>query len=228
MRVAAFFDIDHTLIAGDSALLFVRHLLRLGQIGYRDLLPPIYYNVLYRLNVLDIDAVFRRYQSWVRGQDHAEMQQLCLDWYHTYLRPRIYAEMVDCINEHRLSGHVVALLSSATTSVAEPLGRELGIEHLLVNRLLVVEGCLTGEAEMPLCWGAGKVHWARRFASAHDVDLEQSYFYSDSVTDLPVLELVGNPRPVNPDRLLRRHAQRRGWPILQVGSRARPRDDRRR
>jgi len=216
MRVAAFFDIDHTLIAGDSALLFVRHLLQRGELGYRDLLPPLYYNLLYRMNLLDIYAVFRRYQSWVRGQAHSDMQQLCLEWYEERVRPLIYPEMTARVVEHRGAGHVVALLSSATTYIAEPLARELEIEHLLVNRLLVTEGRLTGEAVLPLCWGDGKAHWARHFAAAHDIDLPGSYFYTDSITDLPVLELVGNPRPVNPDRLLRRAARRRGWPIATM------------
>jgi HAD superfamily hydrolase (TIGR01490 family) len=214
MRVGALFDIDHTLIAGDSALLFVRHLLQRGALGYRDLVPPLYYNLLYRLNLLDIYAVFRRYQSWVRGQPHAEMQALCSEWYLTRVRPLLYPEMAECVAEHRRAGHVVALLSSTTTYVAEPLARELGIEHLLVNRLLVADGRLTGEAVQPLCWGPGKAYWARRFAAEHAIDLEHSYFYSDSISDLPLLELVGHPRPVNPDRLLRRAARRRGWAIV--------------
>jgi HAD superfamily hydrolase (TIGR01490 family) len=216
MPVAAFFDIDHTLIAGDSALLFVRHLLRRGDLGYGDLVPPLYYNLLYRLNLLDIYAVFQRYQSWVRGQAHTAMQELCLEWYLLHVRPRIYPEMAARVAEHRRDGHLVALLSSATTYVAEPLARELEIEHLLVNRLIVDGGLLTGDAVLPLCWGPGKAHWARQFAADHGVDLARSYFYSDSITDLPVLELVGHPRPVNPDRLLRRAARRRGWPITTV------------
>jgi putative phosphoserine phosphatase/1-acylglycerol-3-phosphate O-acyltransferase len=214
VRIAAFFDIDHTLISGDSALLFVRHLLARGDLGYRDLVGPLYYNLLYRLNMLDIYAVFRRYQSWVRGQRHDAMQQLCVDWYLRHVRPRIYPEMAARVAAHQQQGHLVALLSSATTYVAEPLAEELNVEHLLVNRLIVVDGALTGEAVQPLCWGVGKVHWAKRFAGDHDVDLERSYFYSDSITDLPVLELVGNPRPVAPDRFLRRQARRRGWSIV--------------
>jgi len=74
---------------------------------------------------------------------------------------------------------------------------------------------------LPLCWGVGKTHWAQRFAAEQGIDLRQSFFYTDAISDLPMLELVGQPRVVNPDRLLRRHAQRRGWPILQVERAAR-------
>ena len=79
---------------------------------------------------------------------------------------------------------------------------------------MVRDGLFTGEAVRPLCYGAGKVHWVRELAERHGVDLASSYFYTDSVTDLPVLEPVGHPRIVNPDVPLRRVARRRGWPIL--------------
>jgi HAD superfamily hydrolase (TIGR01490 family) len=124
--------------------------------------------------------------------------------------------MVRRIDEHRARGHLIALLSSTTNYLADPLAEELGIEHLLVTKLIVVDGCFTGEVERPLCYGAGKLHWARRFALEHDVDLAQSFFYTDSVTDVPMLEIVGHPQIVNPDPILRRVARRRGWSILPV------------
>ncbi len=216
MRTAAFFDIDHTLIGADSGMLFVKYLIERGAMRRRDLLGPAYYTLLYRLNLLDINTVFRRYQGWVRGRAHAEMEQVCNEWYAACVRPAIYPQMAATVDAHRCAGHVVAILSSATTYVGAPLARELGIEHVLANRLVVKDGQLTGEAVQPLCWGAGKTHWARRFAAEQAVDLGQSYFYTDSISDLPMLELVGQPRAVNPDRLLRRHAQRRGWPIVKV------------
>jgi len=85
----------------------------------------------------------------------------------------------------------------------------------------VRDGRFTGEAVRPVCYGAGKIYWAERFATAQGVDLGRSYFYTDSITDLPVLERVGEPRIVNPDPRLRRVAARRGWPVLQLG----PRDE---
>jgi HAD superfamily hydrolase (TIGR01490 family) len=216
MRTGAFFDIDHTLIGADSGILFIKYLVRRGDLRWRHLLGPLYYNALYRLNLLDINTVFRRYQSWVRGQAHDAMEQICAAWYADSVRPVIYAQMADKVAAHQRAGHVVAVLSSATTYVAEPLARDLSIEHLIVNRLIVADGRLTGEAMQPLCWGTGKPYWAQRFAADHEIDLRRSYFYTDSITDLPMLSLVGHPRPVNPDRLLRRHALRKGWPIVTV------------
>src|SRR5262249_30593744 len=105
--------------------------------------------------------------------------------------------------------------TSATRYLAEPLGADLGIPHHLVSQLVVRDGCFTGEAVRPLCYGKGKVWWAERFAAEHDVDLASSYFYTDSITDLPVLDRVGHPRVVRPDPRLRRVAQQRGWQILR-------------
>lgn len=217
-RIAAFFDIDHTLIDGDSAMLMARYLVRKGELRWYDLLGPAYYTVLYRLNLLDIDAVFRRYQRRVRGRSHEEMQTVSEAWYRECVQPLIFPSMAEKLAEHRERGDVVAFLSSATTYVAEPLARELEVTHLLTNRLLMKEGLLTGEAAQPLCWGPGKTVWARRFAEEHDIDLDRSWFYSDSISDMPVLELVGNPVIVNPDRLLRRQAERRGWPVIDPPS----------
>jgi HAD superfamily hydrolase (TIGR01490 family) len=188
-----------------------------GLMRRRELLGPAYYTVLYRLNLLDINAVFRRYQEQIRGQAHEQLRAVCTEWYAERLRPIIYPSMVQRILDHRREGHVVAFLSSATTYVAEPLAQELGVEHLLVNRLIVEDGTLTGEALQPLCWGAGKRVWAERFAGEQKVDLSKSFFYSDSIADLPVLNLVGHPYAVNPDRLLYRHARRHGWPVLRIG-----------
>jgi HAD superfamily hydrolase (TIGR01490 family) len=195
-------------------MLFMRYLLRQGLLKRRDLIRPIYYTLLHRVNLLDINVLFARYTDWVRGQSHDEMRELCDAWFAACVRPAISAAMAATVAEHRATGHVVAILSSATNYVAEPLGRELDIEHLLVNRLLVADGRLTGDAMRPLCYGDGKRYWAQQFAQAHGVDLRRSYFYSDSIADLPALKVVGHPRPVNPDRLLRRHARRHGWPIF--------------
>src|SRR5262249_60856224 len=98
-----------------------------------------------------------------------------------------------------------------------PLAVEFGMGLWIVNRLIVADGGLPGDAILPLCWGSGKPYWAQRFATDHEIDLQASYFYTDSITDLPMLSLIGHPRPVNPDRLLRRHAHRQGWPILVTG-----------
>lgn len=216
MAVAALFDVDGTLIACNSGPVYLRHLRRKGEVRRRDLARMLYYFARYRLGLLDIERALAVSLEWVRGRSEAAVRADCIEWYAAEIRPALVPAMVAAVEAHRRAGHVLALVTSSTRYLAEPLGTDLGIEHLLVSRLVVRDGMFTGEAERPLCYGAGKVVWVERFAAAHDVDLASSWFYTDSVTDLPLLERVGFPRIVNPDPVLRRVAHRRGWPVVPL------------
>jgi len=215
VAIAAFFDVDGTLLAGNSAPLYMSHLRRTGQARRRDLALTFYYFVRYRLGVLDLQAALDASMGFVRGRSEAAMERDCGEWYVRVVRPLVYPGMVALVHEHRAAGHVLALLTSATRYLAEPLAADLGIEHCLVTRLVVEDGLFTGEVERPVCYGSGKMKWVERFSAGHGIDLADSYFYTDSITDLPVLEQVGNPRVVHPDPRLRRVAQQRGWPLLR-------------
>jgi len=216
VAVAALFDVDGTLIARNSAPLYMRHLRRTGQARRRDVARTLYYLARYKLGLLDIDRAVAVGMRWVQDRRESDVRADCEAWYQRDVRPHLYAAMTATVDAHRRAGHVLAIVTSATRYLAEPLGTELGITHLLVSQLVVRDGVFTGEPVRPVCYGAGKIHWAERFAAAHDVDLAASYFYTDSITDLPLLERVGHPRVVNPDPRLRRFAQRRGWPVRDL------------
>lgn len=216
MAVAAFFDVDGTLIAKNSGPLYMKFLRRRGEIRRRDVLRTMYFYARYRLNLLDIDRALERSSEWIRGRAEADIASHCRVWYRETVRQYLQPEMVRRVRMHRDRGHLVAILSSTTNYLAEPLAEELGIEHLLVSRLVVKDGCFTGEAHRPICYGDGKLFWARRFADQHAVDFAASFFYTDSVTDVPMLEIVGHPQVVNPDPLLRRIARQRGWQVMQL------------
>ena len=107
----------------------------------------------------------------------------------------------------------MAIVSGATRYAVEPIARHLGVEHMLFTALEVEQGRLTGRVIEPICFEEGKVYWLRHFIDDHRIDLARSYFYTDSVTDLPLLDLVGHPVVVNPDPRLYRTAVRRRWPV---------------
>jgi len=214
--VAAFFDIDGTLIARNSAPLYMKHLRETGQARRRDIARTFYYVGRYKLGLLDIERAIAVSVTWIRGRDEAAVRADCDAWYATTVRSYLYPAMAATVEAHRRAGHVLVLLTSATRYLAGPLAADLGIEHLLVTQLLVEAGRFTGEVVRPVCYGEGKTYWAERFAAEHDVDLGQSYFYTDSITDLPLLERVGEPRVVNPDPRLGRVAARRGWPVARL------------
>ena len=211
---AAFFDIDGTLLRVNSAPLYARYLRQHGKATRRDLVRTAFYLLQYRLNLLDIDRAIERASAIIAGQLESEVVQFCERWYDEVVRAYVVPEMRAVIEEHRSAGHVLAMLSSSTSYLAMPLARDLDVPHMVVTRLEVVDGRFTGRAIAPVCYGRGKVHWALEFVHANSIDLGRSYFYTDSITDLPVLEIVGEPRVVNPDRLLRRAARQRGWELL--------------
>ena len=215
MAVAALFDIDGTLLARNSAPLYMSHLRRTGQARRRDVARTLYYLFWYKLGLLDVRSALEVSMAFVRGRDEAALAADCLTWYREAVRPYVFPSMAALVEAHRRAGHLTVILTSATRYLAEPLGADLEIGHFLVTELVVREGRFTGEVVEPVCYGRGKVYWAERFAAEHDVDLGQSYFYTDSITDLPVLDRVGHPRVVHPDPRLRRIAQRRGWQVLR-------------
>jgi putative phosphoserine phosphatase/1-acylglycerol-3-phosphate O-acyltransferase len=215
VAVAAFFDIDGTLLARNSAPLYMRHLRRTGQATRRDLAWTLYYLLRYRFGLLDIEGTLRESMRFVRGKSEPEVRADSQAWYERDVRQWVYPQMAALAAAHADAGHVTAIVTSATRYLAEPLASELRIRHFLVTQLVVEQGVFTGDAVRPLCYAEGKVYWARALAAREGIDLSASYFYTDSVTDLPLLEAVGHPRIVHPDPPLRRIAKRRGWPILR-------------
>jgi HAD superfamily hydrolase (TIGR01490 family) len=196
--------------------LFLKHLRETGRASRRDLARILYHVARHKLGLLDVDRVVAASLGWIRGRDESAVRADCEAWYAGVIRPYVFPAMITTVGAHRRAGHVVAILTSATRYLAEPLAADLGIEHVLVTRLVVQDGVFTGEAVPPVCYGTGKTFWAERFARTEGIDFDRSYFYADSIADLPLLERVGEPRVVNPDPRLRRAAQRHGWKVLQL------------
>jgi HAD superfamily hydrolase (TIGR01490 family) len=155
---------------------------------------------------------------WLRDREEREIIEHCRDWYETEVS-RYYRDFViDKVREHQAAGHVVSLLTGGTPYLNNLIAAALGVEHVLASRLEVVDGRFTGNPLGPICYGRAKIGYAEVFAAEHGIALEKSYFYSDSITDLPMLERVGNPAVVCPDPRLRREARRRGWPIIEAAA----------
>lgn len=215
MAIGAFFDVDGTLLAKNSASLYMRHLRRTGQATRRDMAWTLYYLLRYKLGRLDIEGTLGESIRFIRGKREEDIRRDCEGWYARDVRPLIYPQMAALVTAHQRVGHVAVIITSATRYLAKPLADELGIEHVLVTRLEVRDGCFTGAVVRPLCYAEGKVHWARELADGLGLDLSRSHFYTDSITDQPLLEAVGHPWIVHPDPPLRRLAERRAWPVLR-------------
>jgi HAD superfamily hydrolase (TIGR01490 family) len=208
---AAFFDMDRTLVRCNSGSAYIRWLRARGEISRLRQLRALGWMAQYKLAILDMESVTAKVIAEMKGEDENEMREKCLEFTRTEVLGHVAPKALAALEQHRKDGHVVAILSSSTPYVTEPLARHLGIEHVLCTRLGVSGGKFDGTHIRPACYGAGKVHWAEAFAREKQVDLASSFFYTDSYSDLPMLERVGIRRVINPDTRLRRHAQRVGW-----------------
>jgi HAD superfamily hydrolase (TIGR01490 family) len=212
MTVAAFFDMDKTLLRVDTGTSWTRFLYRRGELPKAMVAKVLYWSALYKLALLDMEAVFEKLARDLRGDSEAEMIAKCEDWYRADIAHEVAPAACVAIDAHRRAGHVVVLATGSTVYAARPVARGVGIEHVLASALEVEAGAFTGRTSA-LCFGHHKVALAEAWASSHGIDLAASYFYSDSYNDLPMLSRVGQAVAVNPDARLARHARRQRWPI---------------
>ena len=210
---AAFFDMDRTLIRCNSGTLWIRWQRARGEMSLYQMARAVGWLAQYKLAVLDMESVVEKAIASMRGQPESELEKSARAFFDEWVVQHVAPKALAALAQHRADGHVVAILSSSTPYVVEPLARHLGIEHAICTRMNVADGSFDGTHKKPACYGAGKVHWAEAFAREQGVDLAQSFFYTDSYTDLPMLERVGVARVVNPDTRLKRHAKRVGWQV---------------
>jgi HAD superfamily hydrolase (TIGR01490 family) len=210
----AFFDMDNTILSASSGRLYLRYL---REIGYVSWYKWIYISAqvgLYILGVTDFPRLMSRLMLHAVGTGEDEAWRLSQAWFDTMLRHFIAPGAPERIAWHREQGHRVVIISAATQFAVQPVAQALGLERsYLATQLEIVNGHFTGRVIEPACYGAGKVLLAGKYAAMHGLDLGESYFYTDSHHDLPLLEAVGHPVAVNPDAKLRRAAARSGWPI---------------
>ncbi|GEC07124.1 morphological differentiation-associated protein [Streptomyces spinoverrucosus] len=216
-RTAAFFDLDKTVIAKSSTLTFSKSFYQGGLINRRAALRTAYAQFVFLLGGMDHDQMerTRAYLSrLVQGWNIQQVKEIVAETLHDIIDPIIYDEAASLIEEHHTAGRDVVIVSTSGAEVVEPIGELLGADRVVATRMVVGDdGCYTGEVEY-YAYGPTKAEAIRELAESEGYDLSRCYAYSDSVTDLPMLESVGNPHAVNPDRALRREALARGWPIL--------------
>ena len=211
--VGAFLDVDKTILAENSGTLYLRALYERGEVEWPTLLANLGSCLQYKLNLLDIERWTKQTMRQFRGRSERELEEEAAVWFREYVLPTIYSEAIELVRMHHGRGHLVALVSGATRFVVQPLAEHLGVKHLMYTHLEVQDGKFTGRVIDPICFGEGKVYWLQQLIEAEGIDLARSHFYTDSITDLPLLELVGHPQVVNPDPLLYRQAVRRRWPV---------------
>jgi len=215
-RVAAFFDLDKTIIAKSSTLAFSRPFFQEGLINRRAILKSRYAQFMFLLSGSDEDQMDRmraHITALCAGWDVAQVTSIVEETLHDIVDPLVYAEATELIAEHRAEGDDVVVVSASGAEIVAQIGVMLGATHSVGTRMVAADGRYTGEVDF-YCFGENKASAARELAAVHGYDLSRCHAYSDSITDLPLLEAVGHPIAVNPDRALRREALQQGWPML--------------
>jgi HAD superfamily hydrolase (TIGR01490 family) len=216
-RGAAFFDLDRTLMSGSSGAQFGRAAFRSGMVSRRQMTRWGIDHLKFRLRGAtdqDTDELVAQIRDLLAGVPERELKRMVPDLLAGIL-PRIYPQMLAEVRSHQDEGRPAFIVSAASHGVVELLARVLDMEGGIGSRYEVdANGRYTGEMVGGLNYGAQKIAPMRDFAAAHDIDLDASWAYSDSVSDLPMLELVGHPVAVNPDAELAKIARERGWQVM--------------
>jgi putative phosphoserine phosphatase / 1-acylglycerol-3-phosphate O-acyltransferase len=215
--VCAFFDLDHTVLDGSSGMLFGTHMWRKGLIPFREALSIAKGGLLYIFGGADFTATSKQMLRLLAGIPEDEMWERSQEWFDELVEPRITEESRRRVRQHQALGHHVALLSASMPYVTVPVALALGLEagDAISTHLEIVDGIITGRPLEPMCYGENKIAWAAQYANERGIDLARSYFYTDSLTDLPMLRAVGHPVAVNPDVRLRWFSRRAGWPVVK-------------
>ncbi|WP_200258623.1 HAD family hydrolase [Corynebacterium antarcticum] len=213
--VAAFFDLDKTVIATSSAYAYGREFMNNGLITPAEALRMTLAQSTYMVaghSSEQMDSTRDHLAAMVAGWDVEQVRSIVEDTLHSVVTPAIYAEARELIGHHRSLGHDVIIISASAAELVEPIARELGVQKIVTTRLGTKNGKFTGEV-LFYCKGDAKRRALQELAREHAYDLDRSFAYSDSVTDVPMLESVGNAVAVNPDRPLKKIALQRGWEI---------------
>ncbi len=219
----AFIDIDRTLLSVNSGTLWVRRERELGFLSLSQALRAAVWIGRYHLGFAapeqTIGVAIRSLEGVPVGPFAARAAAFYADCVQPNIRPGARA----AIETHRARGDALVLLTSSSNYVADPLVTELRLDGALCNRLEVgPDGRHTGRPTGRVCFGEGKLDHAAAEAKRRGVSLRDCTFYTDSFSDAPVLEVVGQPVAVNPDPRLRRLARRRGWRMVDWGEPRKP------
>jgi len=213
---AAFFDLDKTIIAKSSTFAFSREFQAGGLISRGAVLRSAYAQFVYLVGGADHDQMEKMRQMMSQlctGWDVQTVRDIVADTLHNIVDPLVYDEAVNLIEEHHAAGRDVIIVSTSGAEMVEPIGEMLGADHVVATRMEVADGKYTGKIRF-YAYAENKAKAVTDLARKRGYDLAECYAYSDSITDLSMLETVGHAFAVNPDKELRKQAKERGWPVL--------------
>lgn len=213
-KYIAFYDLDRTILKGNSATALVEESKDRGVMTSGQYRHAVWLSLLYKLNLGNPTKMIKRMLSWMKGLRESDIKLLCEEIYNASIKKTIRPEILESFEMHRSSGAAVVLLSSATAPICEAVDLHLQLDAIICTQLETLDGAYTGHTSGKLVYGAEKKHRMLSFCSDHKAKPENAWYYGDNHTDRFVMEAVGNPVAVSPDKRLKKIAIRRKWPIL--------------
>jgi HAD superfamily hydrolase (TIGR01490 family) len=208
-----FFDLDKTIISLNSGSLLVQQAYKKGLMSTGNLINAIVQAYLYKFNLRDTNRIISKMGSWLRGLKYEIIEELSNEVVDKYLKGSIRPEIIKEINFHKENNATTVILSSAISSICEPISRQLAIDDIICTTMETSEGILTGNPVGNFCFEDEKRVRLLSYCEKYKFDHSKAWYYADSISDLSVFEVVGNPVCVSPDKKLERIANIRGWSI---------------
>jgi len=212
----AFFDVDGTILRGASGLHAVDLFRRAGYITYWHSVQAVAYHVMHKAGVMSADDAYKKAIAPFVGRRVTDVAELLERVYRLRVRPAIYERAVSLAEAHHRRGDRIVLLSASAAMLMELFRDALPVTDVIAFNQRSRDGVFLDTYDEPVPYGANKLTLAKGYLEQHGESLVDATFYTDSITDLPLLERVGVPRPVNPDLRLTRVAEQHGWPTLRL------------
>lgn len=214
-KYIAFYDLDHTILDGNSATHLVQEAHKRGVMSGKQYRHAVWLSILYKLHIGEPVRMINRMLSWLNGLKEESIMNLSREIFHQMIKDTIRPEILETIREHRSRNGAVVLLSSASTPICQPVSQHLGLDEMICTCLESEDGILTGKTTGKLVYGAEKRIRMLDFCRKNDHDPGDAWYYGDSYTDRHVMEAVGHPVAVFPDRKLLKLARQKHWKIIQ-------------
>ncbi len=213
-KYIAFYDLDHTILEDNSATHLINEARRRGVMTERHFRQAVWLSILYKLGIGDSAKMIIRMLSWLNGLREDMIRQLCVDVFEGLIKEKIRPEIVETFAGHRSRNGALVLLSSAQGPTCEPIAGYLGMDDIICSKLEIIEGIITGKTVGKLVYGEEKRHRLLDYCDKHGYDPSAAFYYGDSFTDVHVMEAVGHPVAVDPDKRLCRIAEKNNWEIM--------------
>lgn len=211
----AFFDLDRTIIKAVSGKALAKRAFKKGLMNISDMAIALYLGLAYRIGLADPVKIMGRMLGWVKGLPEQELRDLCAEVLSEDLLPSVHSEVYDELKMHKSKNARIVILSSSLEQICQGVADRLKMDGIICSKLEVSNGHLTGLPEGNLCYGQEKLVRLKEYCEKNNNKTEDSWYYGDSISDLPALEVVGNPVCINPDRQLRKKAAAKGWKIYR-------------